>query len=89
MAVCLQIDGARPFASPPMIGLSVHYASLDRCVQLIHPILVLTHALHAYMMDTQHFALAPSLHSEWINGQTNISSYTKVFPKIVQNGPGS
>ncbi|RDH38752.1 hypothetical protein BDQ94DRAFT_134539 [Aspergillus welwitschiae] len=21
-----------------MIGLSVHYASLDRCVQLIHPI---------------------------------------------------
>ncbi|RAK86000.1 hypothetical protein BO79DRAFT_231036 [Aspergillus costaricaensis CBS 115574] len=30
LAVCLQIDGARPFASPPMIGLSVHYASLDR-----------------------------------------------------------
>lgn len=65
-----------------MIGLSVHYASLDRCVQLIHPILVLTHALHAYMMDTQQFALAPSLHSEWINGQTNISSYAKVFPKL-------
>ncbi|CAK39921.1 hypothetical protein [truncated ORF], partial [Aspergillus niger] len=27
LAACLQIDGARPLASLPMIGLSVHYAS--------------------------------------------------------------
>ncbi|OJJ73764.1 hypothetical protein ASPBRDRAFT_515533 [Aspergillus brasiliensis CBS 101740] len=39
LAACLQIDGARPFASLPVIGLAGHYASLNRCVQLIHPIL--------------------------------------------------